>query len=104
MPAYVYRCPLCRRTEYLLRSVEKRNDPCPCCGHHMQRLIQPPAIHSWNADRRFPNLSPEGDGTKSFASRAAYETHLKDLGLAESSHTAPVKRPHGNRVVRTVKL
>lgn len=104
MPAYVYRCPKCSRREWVLRRIADRNKLWKCsCGEAMQRLMTPPTMHVWNTERRFPNVSPGGDGSLSFESRSAYEQHLRDHGLAEVAHDGKIERPHGNVVVKRYK-
>ena len=68
----------------------------------MERQASAPALGIWNAERKFPNLSPHGDGTMTFASKAAYEARLKELNFAEVSQGGLVERPHGNKVIRTI--
>jgi hypothetical protein len=62
-------------------------------------VVSAPAMQTWNQDRAFPNVSPYGDGTATFKTKARYEAHLKAHDMAESSTDAPIKRPHGNRVI-----
>jgi putative FmdB family regulatory protein len=97
---YEFRCDACGKYETVIRRVSERNTPRTCkCSTEMVRLISTPIMHVWEAGRYFPNVRPEGDGAMTFPSRAAYEAHLKEKGMAEVSTDAPVKRPHGNKVV-----
>ena len=106
MPMYEYKCRECEWRIILLRRMADRDiKPCCQCGESMERLISAPVMHVWNAQREFPHMCNEGElGEMTFPSKDAYETHLKDRGIAEVSTSAPIKRAHGNKVVREVKL
>jgi hypothetical protein len=69
----------------------------------MERVLMAPAMHVWNSERQFPNVSPHGDGTMTFPTKDAYESHLKATGLREIAHDGLIKKPHGNKVIRSFK-
>lgn len=103
MPIYTFYCATCTITADVYRKLgDYEPEPCPRCGGATQHVIGAPAVIVWNGERRFPNLSPQGDGCMAFPSRAAYEEHLKAQGVTEIGVTAPIKRPHGNRVVKSI--
>ena len=106
MPMYEYRCGECGNRWTLLRRMIDRNEaPCCECGETMERMISAPTMHVWDAGRPFPHMCDKGDmGEMTFPDRHSYETHLKDRGIAESSTDAPITRPHGNKVLREVKI
>lgn len=103
MPIYEYHCRRCDEIEERLRSIPERDEQAECgrCGDDMVRIVSAPSLGIWNGERKFPNLSPTGDGSMTFPSRSAYEAHLKEQHIAEVGIKAPVKRPHGNRVIGT---
>ena len=43
MPLYLWKCPLCAKTEEVIRSVGTMDDPmpCPCCAEPMARVPFP---------------------------------------------------------------
>ena len=87
MPIYEYYCAACQRPAgEELRPIDERNDyyPCPFCRGRCDLAISVPHAAAWNDQERFPNLSPYGDGTKSFESREAYNAHLKKLDVVEA--------------------
>ena len=47
MPRYDYQCRTCKRTHFLYRSIERRNEPAPCvhCGKVADKMISSPAVH-----------------------------------------------------------
>ena len=100
MPIYEYKCRSCGERYEVLRPMadRERSFPCPC-GARAGFMVSVPTMQTWNQERAFPNVSPHGDGTQTFATKTEYEAHLKAHEMAESSTDAPVKRPHGNRVI-----
>jgi putative FmdB family regulatory protein len=99
MPIYVFRCQPCEYEVEEIRKVSDYNPPhCDSCNGTMEYILTPPDLQIWNAERKFPNVGRYGDGSMSFASKDAYERHLKDHHMAESSTDAPVKTPHGAEV------
>jgi len=78
----------------------ERERPFGCtCGADAGFVVSAAAMQTWKTDRRFPNVSPYGDGSQAFETKAAYEAHLKAHDMAESSTDARIYRPHGNRVI-----
>ena len=106
MPMYEYKCIDCGGRITLLRRMADRDIPPVCnCGEGMHRMVSAPVMHVWDAGRPFPHMCNQGElGEMTFPSKGAYESHLKDRGIAEVSTSAPIKRPHGNKVVREAKI
>lgn len=105
MPMYEYKCTCGNRWTLLRRMADRNIPPCCHCGKKMSRMISAPTMHIWDAGRQFPHMCSQGElGEMTFPSKEAYETHLKDRGIAEVSTSAPIKRPHGNKVVREAKI
>jgi len=103
MPRYEFLCPGCgARTERYRKVGDYTSPECPC-GSEPELAVSLPSMHVWSGERRFPNLSPKPyhDGTETFASKAAYESHLKANHLAEIDHGGVRKVKTGNRVVGT---
>lgn len=100
MPIYEFICRSCDHRREEIRNVgdTKPRGHCPVCADSFEYIISAPAMHVWNKDRRFPNVVPTGDGSKTFETKAEYEIHLKERNMAEVSTTAPVKTPHGATV------
>jgi putative FmdB family regulatory protein len=103
VPIYEYICYRCdERCEEYRRIGDYTPPECCQCSTMMERIISAPSLSVWDASRRFPNLSPNGDGTMTFRTRMAYENHLKEHGIVEVSQGGDrIKRPHGNKVLRT---
>jgi putative FmdB family regulatory protein len=103
MPFYQYNCNRCYTSQDELRTIKMRDDGPTCgkCGYEMYRVIVPPAVHTWSQDRKFPHMRGDGDGTMSFPTKAAYESHLKAEGIAEIATDGPILKPHGNKVIWT---
>ena len=106
MPMYEYKCGVCDERWILLRRIVDRDISPVChCGKEMSRMISAPVMHVWDAGRSFPHMCDKGElGEMTFPSRDAYESHLKARGIAESSTSAPIKRPHGNKVLVEEKI
>lgn len=104
-PLYEYVCVRCRTITEEMRTIAHRDDTPTCedCSTPTLRVMSVPTMHVWNKDRSFPNVSPHGDGTLTFPDRETYEVHLKEHGMAESSTSTPIIRPHGNRVIMRSK-
>ena len=103
MPMYEYYCDDCENIVAEIRRIKDRDKPLKCehCSTARFRVVSVPSMHVWATSREFPNLRKEGDGKMSFDSKTDYETYLKANHVAEYSHDAPVKRPHGNKVIAT---
>jgi putative FmdB family regulatory protein len=102
MPIYEFVCVKCGDIEEEIRAVGDNDGfPCVTCSTPRVKIASIPAMHSWCTDREFPNLRKDGDGKMSFSSKAQYEGYLKKNNIGELSTDAPVKRPHGNKVVMT---
>lgn len=83
MPIYEYLCSTCQAKEEVYRHIADRERAMLCPqGHTMERMYSVPALAIWDAERRFPNAVKFGEGK--FASKAAYETHLKVNDMAET--------------------
>ena len=106
MPMYEYVCPECSGRWTLLRRIADRDIKpiCVSCSNEMNRMISMPTMHVWDQGRSFPHMRAEGDGEMTFPDRNTYESHLKSRGIAETSTSAPIKRPHGNKVVMEEKI
>jgi hypothetical protein len=64
---------------------------CVACGGHAEHVISLPTMLVWNVDRRFPNVTPKGDGSMKFSSKDEYYGHLASNHQVEISHDAPKK-------------
>jgi putative FmdB family regulatory protein len=91
------------RTEALRKIGDYSPERCPVCGGNTEHIISPTTMHVWNQERKFPNIRKAGDGTMTFKSKTDYKEYLKSTHQAESAHDAPVKRPHGNKVIAEYK-
>lgn len=100
MPLYEYVCTKCQGRVEIFRMMHERNMPISCaCGATLERIYSAPSLAIWNAERQFLNAVRTGDGR--FPTRAAYEAHLKANDMAEVATDGKIKRPHGNRVLRS---
>lgn len=100
MPIYEYICHECGTTAEVYRFIYERNMPMLCdLGHKRERIYSVPALSIWDTERSFPNAVKQGPGT--FATKAAYEGHLKANDMAETRTDGKIYRPHGNRVIRS---
>lgn len=77
MPIYEFTCRRCNTTVEKYRPVGQYDAPHCSCGVIRELKLSRPAVQVWNTERRFPNVSPHGDGTMSFASKKAYYAHLE---------------------------
>ena len=99
MPIREYSC----TCGHAMERIELRDLPPPRCECGKRMRVQPslPAVIVWNAERKFPNVSRSSpDGSASFPSRAAYESHLKQSHMVESSTDGRLRRSHGATVYR----
>lgn len=103
MPIYEYICESCNRRSEALREIKNRRRAPRCsCGAKCVITISAPAVNAWKDDRRFPNVRKTGDGTLAFPSKKAYEEHLRKSNMVEVGVQAPIKKPHGNKVIATI--
>jgi putative FmdB family regulatory protein len=101
MPTYVYWCEPCDEYREAVRAIAKR-DECPTCldcEKEMQRILVAPAMQTWKQDRAFHNLTWKGDGSKTFETKHEYNQYLAENDIAEIGINAPIKTPHGNKVI-----
>ena len=65
--------------------MSERNDTgvCACGGPTERVMLSAPAMTPWNAERKFPNLRKEGDGTMSFNSKTEYQNYLTENNIGE---------------------
>jgi len=105
MPLYEFYCEKCQSITEAVRLIAKRDgaQKCQFCKGPTERVVSAPTVQIWDDGRRFPNLTQHGDGTMAFPNKACYEAYLKEQDIAEYSTDAPVKRPHGNRLIGTWK-
>ena len=101
MPTYPYLCG-CGNRRDVIRPIDSRDDPLCCltCGRIMTRTISAPAVQAWKTDRKFPNTTEYGDGSRSFDSKLDYNVYLKENHLGESATDAPKKVRLGHKRVR----
>ena len=64
-------------------------------------VLKPPAVHDWSGGKKFPNLSPHGDGSMTFHDKGAYNRHLREKGVLEVDYGGQRKTPAGSRKVMT---
>jgi putative FmdB family regulatory protein len=91
MPIYEYYCYGCRLGRERISSIDRRNDTlrCDSCNNPMELCISVPAVQVWDTSRSFPNLTGYGDGSMTFDSKNAYQSHLDRNGVGELSTSAP---------------
>lgn len=103
MPLYEFLCfRCCIRKEELRKIGDYSGLQCEVCRADMDHIVSVPQMLPWNAERKFANLSPKGDGTMTFKSRKHYEQHLKRENLGELGVRAKIKRPHGRKIVKVI--
>jgi putative FmdB family regulatory protein len=85
MPIYEYRCEPCDETYEAVFPISDRDSEQHCrdCSTPLIRICSVPSLKIWNFERKFPNISPQGDGTMSFSSEGEYETYLTSNHLYE---------------------
>jgi len=101
MPIYEYRCEPCDETFEGVFAIADRDSEQTCvdCSTPLIRIYSVPSLKIWNHERKFPNISPQGDGTMSFSSEGEYETYLTSNHLYEKRIDGVNYRPHANEVV-----
>lgn len=91
MPMYEFICYECDSRETRLLSISMRDSPqsCAVCKTktQMARVLSVPSLSVWDSSRSFP-ISPNSEGL-TFPSKAAYQKHMSDTGIAEVSTDAP---------------
>jgi putative FmdB family regulatory protein len=104
MPIYEFQCWGCNeKSEELRKLGDYAPAKCPVCGGATEHIISASTMQVWNQERKFPNIRKDGDGAMSFNSKSDYKAYLKETHQAESSHDAPVVKPHGNKVIARYK-
>jgi hypothetical protein len=101
MPIYEFYCDRCALIEEQIRLKvgDTKGYPCFFCGETMFNVASVPAMHVWNQDRRFPNLTGHGDGSMRFGSKFEYKKYLKENHVGESAHDAPKKTKPCTKVI-----
>jgi len=126
MPIYEYECPACEERVEDIASLDDcdKERYCMACSRLMVKVLSVPvvrmgkerpslgnwrssqvsngsstAIHTWDPDRKFPNLRQGGDGAMSFPTKSAYEGYLKSENIHETSTNARKVKPSGTRTI-----
>ena len=97
MPIYEFHCFACEETFEDIRRIRDYNKvfKCRSCGEPCPRIHSAPSPAHWNDQERFPNLSPKGDGCRTFPNRAAYDKFLEDEKIYEVGGPKTAGAPHG---------
>ncbi len=115
MPTYEYRCDFCEHEYAVPRKIEDRDKPYYCttgsrsvtrggqgnigCIRPCERIISLPATQVWKKDRKFPNTSSYGDGTRQFDTKADYNLYKIENHCDELSTDAPKINRLGHKTI-----
>ena len=100
MPTYEYQCARCLDIQEIVRTIKNRNKRvgCKCLGW-CERLISMTSTQVWKKDRKFPNTSERGDGTRQFDTKADYDLYKIENHCDELSTDAPKINKLGHKTI-----
>lgn len=84
MPTYVYRCPICRKSQEAVRRIAERDDSPRCCGGVLaeRRIVAPLAVRSFAPYRAIASEKESGERPV-IRSKAEHEAFLRRNGYEE---------------------